>query len=542
VTMSPSMLSRVLPSSTHPPRLLRKVKNGRGLETTLDYASMHDPLVVEQSPDESWFDGRPKATPNTQWVVATMRAFDVFAGTTSQSSYVYKNPRHGADDAGRYAFRGFEEVTTTSASNAKTVERYGFDVDWSGRLVETRVHPAEAPSEVRTITKQQWQAHYLFSNSVKAILPVVSESFTCANGQTVASCAPAAAGYTRTTTTHEALQSTKGGGPALAYVARLSLLEGPAPADGDRRTDTTYALVSDTSTYRLREISSVRAKRAGAQWLTFAKTASEWDPTYRVALTDEVWVDNDDSHRAITRSVFDMTTGNLVERWKPNQQSGGPKTAFDYDSRKLFVDLEINELGHQVEYVYEYGTGTKLETLGPNTAGSTKERHRIRVDGVGRTIEEHESISLTGASYATVARIGTTTYVEANLAATPPTPASVQSNRLIQYPGTASTQEKTELDGHGRPIKKTVFVQGSAPANHVTTFSYRNDGTLQPRAPHLDPSPRRTDQQERRRHRVRRRHQDSDRGRRRCRRPDRVDEDDQRSLRTPDRGPREDRR
>src|SRR5712692_8459340 len=39
--------------------------------------------------------------------------------------------------------------------------------------------------------------------------------------------------------------------------------------------------------------------------------------------------------------------------------------------------------------------------------------------------------------------------------------------------------EKTELDGHGRPIKKTLFTQGSAPNDQITTFQYRNDGTLQ---------------------------------------------------------------
>lgn len=40
-------------------------------------------------------------------------------------------------------------------------------------------------------------------------------------------------------------------------------------------------------------------------------------------------------------------------------------------------------------------------------------------------------------------------------------------------------QEKTELDGHGRPIRTTVFTQGTAPADQVTSYAYRHDGTLQ---------------------------------------------------------------
>ena len=41
------------------------------------------------------------------------------------------------------------------------------------------------------------------------------------------------------------------------------------------------------------------------------------------------------------------------------------------------------------------------------------------------------------------------------------------------------TKKKTELDGHGRPIKATVYAQGSAPTDQITNFVYRADGTLQ---------------------------------------------------------------
>src|SRR5690606_19804987 len=125
--------------NTDPPRLLTKVHNGRGAHTTVAYASMHDKTTVEQDPDSYWMDHwgqvHPNASPRTQWVVKSVTTTDDFANTSSTASYFYKNPRHGPDDEGKYSFRGFEEVATSSPSGAKTVERYGYDVDWSGRLV-----------------------------------------------------------------------------------------------------------------------------------------------------------------------------------------------------------------------------------------------------------------------------------------------------------------------------------------------------------------------------------------------------------------------
>jgi hypothetical protein len=79
--------------------------------------------------------------------------------------------------------------------------------------------------------------------------------------------------------------------------------------------------------------------------------------------------------------------------------------------RKLFPTTVVNELGHQVDYVYEYGTGNKLETDGPNTRTCTtncpapasiyplKEQHKIRVDGLGREIERWETASDDGSVY-----------------------------------------------------------------------------------------------------------------------------------------------
>ena len=94
------------------------------------------------------------------------------------------------------------------------------------------------------------------------------------------------------------------------------------------------------------------------------------------------------------------------------------------------------------------------------------------MDGFGRPIERWDTFSHDGSVY-TLYQVATTTYVDA-------APTSVTNRvRLDVSPTSLWTAETTELDGHGRPIKTTVRAQGSAPHDHVTTFVYRDDGTLQ---------------------------------------------------------------
>jgi hypothetical protein len=50
---------------------------------------------------------------------------------------------------------------------------------------------------------------------------------------------------------------------------------------------------------------------------------------------------------------------------------------------------------------------------------------------------------------------------------------------LLDVAGPVWKQQKTDLDGHGRPTKITVYAQGSAPNDQITSFVYRADGTLQ---------------------------------------------------------------
>ncbi|MDQ3580148.1 MAG: hypothetical protein M3495_00275 [Pseudomonadota bacterium] len=484
----PGQLRRFKEMSAAPPRLLIAVHNGRGGHVAIGYASMHDKAVVEQHPELTWFDGRPKASPHEQWVAKSIAVTDDFqTGVTSTTSYVYKNPRFAKDDEGHYGFRGFDQVTGTSPSGAQTIQRYGYNIDWSGRLTATLVVPAEAPSEVRSIDKTTWEGRDLFGGAIKTYHAITTEHLTCANGKTEQTCTAIPAAYTRTTATLTALASTTvASGPSLLWQPTASLLQaGTSAAEGDRQTLSTFALAADGSTYRLRPLTQTKQSRVGGVMTMFAKSQQTWDASYLVPLTSEVWFDTIDANRAITRSVYDAF-GNVTERWKPVQNAANTvKTTFAYDSRKLFLATETNELGHVLDYTWEYGTGTKLSTSGPNTAGCfpnctvdalhpPKQLHKIKTDGLGRELEHWETASSDGYVF-TLSKFGDARYVDTAVGGIP---ASSTTRRMFAASGADYIQEKIELDGHGRPIKKILFAQGSAPSDQATVFHYRADGTL----------------------------------------------------------------
>lgn len=495
-------LSRGAPMYTQPPRLMNKVTNGRGATTEVNYVSMHErdtstTWIVEQNPG-TVIAGRPKASPNNQWVVRSITTKDDFSPGDAVTTYRYKNPVHNADDDGRFAFRGFEQVTTTGPSGARTIQRYGYTPDWSGRLIATLVMPkfgsGEGNDDVRTIDRTTWEPRTLFAGAIKTFHATISEHYICRNTQTEASCTPAdAGGYTRTTSALTALSSTTSANltpllwqetDTLLQAGNSSSLPAPAvltPAEGDRGTKMTFAVAAAADVYRVRPLVTTRSIRVAGTAIDSGKSATTWDASFRVPLTEETWFNSDDSKRAITTSAFDMDTGNAVSVTDPR----GYVVTSDYDSRKLFVAAENQVYTKNLEFVWEYGTGTKLKTIGPQwapcaltmpitcTAGLQRDENTVRVDGLGRMIERFESVPLnvTEGTYQTKK-------VETNVYADLTTPTTIMHRSAISETGgtIAFAQDISELDGHGRTFRKTVL--GATNGNQVSTFHFNPDGTL----------------------------------------------------------------
>ncbi|MEO8550093.1 MAG: VCBS repeat-containing protein, partial [Kofleriaceae bacterium] len=307
-----------------PRRLLVSINNQRGMTTTIAYSSMNGPAVT-QAPNLN------KSMPNTGWVAQSVTTADVFSNTNATTEYAYRYPHASSDpDAGfptSAAFRGFEEVTTThpgptglaDGSGKRTVNRYDYQLDWSGRLVATLVLPgtSDVPTpganEVRTIEKASWQVATLFGGDLRTFHPYVKEQFTCANGQTEATCTAAAApGYARTTSTIAAKDG-------MAIVETSSLLQaGTANADGDRESLVTYQLDATAQTYFLHPFETTRSYRVASAMVMFDKQRETWNPTNGRQVTDEKWIDGAEYNRLITTNQY-TPEGNL---WKVTDPRG----------------------------------------------------------------------------------------------------------------------------------------------------------------------------------------------------------------------------
>ncbi len=66
-----------------------------------------------------------------------------------------------------------------------------------------------------------------------------------------------------------------------------------------------------------------------------------------------------------------MNTGNVLTHYRPNQSGSGEDEVFTYDSRLLFLAEDQKEAAGALHsnavtnFTYEYGTGARLQTIGP---------------------------------------------------------------------------------------------------------------------------------------------------------------------------------
>ena len=192
-----------------PPRLLHTIHNGRGADTMISYTHMHDVSTVVQ---DTAFG---KVTPVSQWVVKSLTSTDALTPTdnagganySATTTYKYVFPRHLYNEE-HYAFRGFEEVTTTAPTGATTISRYDFTADPTGRLVETVVNaaPSDDNGSSRTITATTYVKTQLFNQAspswdgIVNFFPTTVTTYVCSNGQNEIACKLSPAAFNKVTT------------------------------------------------------------------------------------------------------------------------------------------------------------------------------------------------------------------------------------------------------------------------------------------------------------------------------------------------------
>lgn len=459
-----------------PLRLLKSIDNGRGGTVEIEYAATTDEAVVTQNASSG------KALPRTQWVVESMTVRDLWSpGDAATTSYEYKHPVWNQDERDRWGFRGFEEVTTTAPSGARTIDTYAFNVDWSGRQTASRTYSTEDTAGPRTISETTWEPRTLFGGALTTYHTTHTRDWTCSNGQTEAQCKAANAGFHHKIWIYQTLPSS---GTAQLYVPnQIYDLDIEWYGYGGRRTLLTHALLSDATRYRLQQTFSGILRHSnpltfGEEWATY--TIHGYDAENRYRKETATYFDPSDwSKRGVTTWAVDAATGVLLSEQQPRNYPSGPVTSYVYDPTKRFAITTTNELSQAVVREYEPGTGALLSERGPSSsscgAGCTNwQQTWTDVDGLGRPIATHTNVPIGTNPVWQKTKDSRTAYTDAVIGGAR---TKVVVENLIEWGADRWTREETRLDGRGRPEQIIVETGGTGP-DAVTTYDYDARGNL----------------------------------------------------------------
>jgi RHS repeat-associated protein len=457
-----------------PNRLLTRIDNGAGLTTEVSYAALTD-RSAHLSP-------RQPGIPQHLWLVRQLRTTNAHVATwpgdpsvlpsdVATTTYSYGPPVWNQDNRGKYGFRGFTEVHTRAPRGAMTVQKYSYDVDWSGRLTETAEYPAGGSSfdphldPVDSIEQVTYMPRTLFGGAARSFVVTDQRSYTCRRGQTRAQCLDPASDSAvlqkRTTWTAYPLNSTAPLLWAPTEVRKTRAVN--ALSLGDKRESVVNHHSFGQDRYRLhRGVTRFHEARLNPEgqvaWEKYAEHIEDLDPTFRSVSHKRDWLGS-----RYTQEHFQYyPTGQLKQVKRPQQSHVGTDKVvrFEYDPNGVYVTKTTNELDHVVYTSYDVGTGALLSTRGPNGtncetvgAGTCTER-QTRVDGFGRPLQQ--LVTVDGADDRYFLRLaGQTTYFDSEA------PPRVRTQRSLHLDADNADFVRTDttFDGYGRVLTETDFNQ-----------------------------------------------------------------------------------
>ena len=508
-----------------PLRLLNRIDNGAGGITDIRYRASSDTAIDIPGTDDA--QGMPTHT----WLVDTITRTDVAdalatTGTlTGTTTYRYGPPifnqaLYPSQLHGRYAFRGFERVRVTSPLGAVTESVYDYTLDWSGRLVETVVYAGAAELAAGTpdsIEQTTWQPFTLFCPDnaqaepdsvryfqcaplslfvpVMSFQPVDRKTWTCADGQTSATCMISGARRVETTTwLGKVAEGDDPGDPQLLHFPRVVWKKrGDAIQDGDRRSFTAAILFSGTDLYRFRVTSEHIYERVAGVDQQRSQRVHFWgldpnaqDGAFETATRDHL--ENGDT--ATNQRRNDLGLGLVTRRRKPEQYQQNQElwTYLAYDPTFPVQPVSTtNELGHVVLTEHDLGTGTLVRERGPNSVpdgsgGTEHEGTRTIIDGFGRPLEVYAMTDDLDGTYREIL-IQRFTYRDDLV------PQRVVEERRIDWNGPDFTKVHTEFDGFGRVQERKEFRFDPTKIDPIERYRYDAQGNIdrvQLRDPSLD--------------------------------------------------------
>ena len=472
------------------PRLLKTIKNGRGLVVEFEYSPSTDPQAVnwEQSSNLAYL-------PNPVWVVTSLKVSDSHGTPPMSLLYNYKDPvfmpvNVHSDVPEQNHFLGFGNVTVTTENlnkgipGQKSERTFAYDEkgDPSGRAVEEWIYRYDEgyfyPHKYKEIN---WKQEPLFFGKVffahrESMLTHIFDIE--GKEKEVLRTSEIWKPIKKTKESATPLEVVDGNSEFAVLYVKESILQGSGLTEGitdrkiDYKYDTRYGQSPyDVDDYRILKMQTVTNAIVGSSFQKTGETLIKYNLN---GLPEETTRYINEFTGATTLRTFDPLTGNLITETKPEQGAlggSGRSTNYSYGPHKLLVEETENELGHLIFTTYDVATGTMIERKGPNSkAGGTNwERETWKIDGLGRILEHAVSID-EGSNAYSLRTVSKTVYLDKEL------PNQVNKEQLVDFDSDIIIKTDSTFDGHGRLLTETTHLMGKP--NAITRYEYDGFGNL----------------------------------------------------------------
>lgn len=394
------------------PRLLKSIDNGRGLIRKITYKAHNDPRVSATSQIQNVL------MPQPIWVVEEVKYLDFIGDQISVSEAKYgdpiwnqeNHPTWNASEPGKYGFRGFTtiEISAPHEEGAATgfsviEEKYGYDVDWSGRLVGNLLYIDGFPSGDGTdatvsISTTNWIERAIMDG--KSLSYARSQEYTRA-------CETVDGGFKsedlceispitdETIIWNDYYRNHQGTGPFVASLVR-QVWQSPTGfyshnKKGSILNKNIYKLFSDEDQYHLMTTENITSQGNGSTQVLVAKITRTPDAAGKFFENESVYVENDPTTALLTSFQSDADTGHLTSRRKPEQHPG-PLEIYGFTGFLIQPSSITNELQRITATETDLMTGQRTVTHTPNTITCADDSSgpagiKSNYDGFGRPIE-----------------------------------------------------------------------------------------------------------------------------------------------------------
>tara|TARA_R110002096_G_scaffold16898_12_gene58083 strand:+ start:17603 stop:24475 length:6873 start_codon:yes stop_codon:yes gene_type:complete len=455
-----------------PLRLLNTVDNGNGGLTEITYAAQNDPSVAAASQADY------AVMPRHIWVVKDVTVTDTTTGLTAVQEVKYGAPVWKQNDHGKWGFRGFTSIESSSAHEigATTgfrvvVRNFGYEKDWSGRLEETRTFAdGFAMSQLASIQRSSWEKYELFGGATKSFHSELAQSTVCDAEIDTLSCeANGLTTYSRSSyATLESVDTSDG--IELAWAVDVTNTQqalapiGASQTLGDLMATLDYELHSSSDKYWLLQTEANRSVvNDSMSWESTGRSIQEADATETYAEVGTEYFDA--TAFATSREVRDVDTGLIDQAVTPELET----QSWGYSGFKVHATLHTDFGGNDSHFEIDLGTGQVTRSESPNTihcGGDTgPEASLIEYDGFGRVVEQRVFACVASNDYDNYKTLEVE-YSEQGLAS----PMQVRTKAYEDFAGAEFVEAESDMDGFGRVIESRVKIGNASYSTSKTEY------------------------------------------------------------------------